>query len=412
MLQSRDMRIAMYTDAFYPYPSGVSTAVLALADELAKRGHHIFIQAPRPKNDADVSWIHPNITVHYVRSTEIFLYPDFRIGTKIPLFLDEVKKLDPDIVHVHTPLSIGLEGMLAAKRLRKPLLQTFHTYHMDQESMKLFGIHNQRIANILSAGGWRLMNAMSRLFSVTTAPSHFVENDLRAHNMPGEVIYCPNILPNHYYAPHPRRKGDVRSFLFVGRLSPEKRVHILLQSFAEVLKNNPERNIELQIIGDGPERENLVNLAFDLGIAGSVRWHGKIPHKELIDEHLYHMSDVFVTASRFETFGYTTLEAMAHGLPVIAHAYRANTELIGDTGYLVPDTESVSESIQLLADAMQQSLNEDIAEKRKSAYQRAHEYSPEKAIPLYEDAYELTQRLHPNVATVEEIDPAEIETTE
>lgn len=399
----------MYTDGFYPYAGGVSTAVLALAEELAKQGHSIFIQAPRPKGDVDTSWMHPNITVNYVRSSEVFIYPDFRIGTKMPIFIDTVKEFNPDIIHVHTPLSIGLEGILVAKRLKLPLVQTFHTYFMDQEYMRLFGIQNQRLANLFTNGGWKLMKLMSRLFSVTTAPSHYVENDLLNRNVPGAVVYCPNILPNHYFAPHPRRKGDVRSFLFVGRLSPEKRVHILLQSFAEVLKTNPDRNVELQIVGDGPDREELVNLAFDLGIARSVRWHGKIPHQELIDEHLYHMSDVFITASRFETFGYTTLEAMAHGLPVIAHAYRANTELIDDTGYLVPDTESVSESVTLLAQAMQQCLHDDIAEKRKAAYQRAQQYRPEEAIPHYEKAYDLARQLHPQTATVEEIDPSEIE---
>jgi len=388
------MRIAMYTDAFYPYASGVTTAVLALADELAKKGHHVFVQAPRPKSPVDVSWMHPNITVNYVSSTEIFIYPDFRIGTKLPIFIDTVKDFNADIIHVHTPLGIGLEGILVAKRLKLPLLQTFHTYHMDQESMKLFGIHNQRLANLLNHGGWKLMRALTRVFAVTTAPSHYVEQDLREHDLTGEIVYCPNILPNRYFAPHPRRKGDVRSFLFVGRLSPEKKVHILLQSFSRILEKNPEKNLELQIVGDGPSREALVNLAFDLGISSSVRWHGKIAHEELISEHLYHMSDVFVTASRFETFGYTTLEAMAHGLPVVAHSYRANTELIGDTGFLVPDTESEQEAIRLIAEAMQTSLETDISSLRKAAYERAHAYTPDTAIPCYEAAYQLAQQLN------------------
>lgn len=396
------MRIAMYTDAFYPYPSGVSTAVLALADELAKQGHHIFIQAPRPKNEVDISWLHSNIEVHYVRSVEVFIYPDFRIGTKNPVSIAAAKNFQPDIIHVHTPLSIGLEGILTAKRLGLPLLQTFHTYHMDQESMKLFGIHNHRLANFLNAGGWRLTRALTRIFDVTTAPSHYVENDLHVNKVPGTILYCPNILPDRYFAPHPRRKGDVRSFLFVGRLSPEKKVHVLLKSFAHVLKNNPEKNIELQIIGDGPEREVLVNLAFDLGIAGAVRWHGKIAHEELINEHLYHMSDVFVTPSRFETFGYTTLEAMAHGLPVIAHEYRANTELIGNTGFLVTDTEDEQESIILIAQAMQESLETDISEKRKQAYLRAQQYTPEEALPYYETAYQTALEIGSNKEIDEE----------
>lgn len=396
------MRIAMYTDAFYPYASGVSTAVVALAQELASRGHHIFIQAPRPKNEVDTGWLHPNIEVHYVRSIEVFIYPDFRIGTKNPISIQAVREFNADLVHVHTPLSIGLEGMLTAKRLGLPLIQTFHTYHMDQESMKLFGIHNQRLANFFSAGGWRLTRTLNRVFDVTTAPSHYVKNDLETNKVPGKIVYCPNILPDHYFAPHPRRKGDVRSFLFVGRLSPEKKVDVLLHSFARVLEKHSNRNLELQIIGDGPERESLVSLAFELGIAASVRWHGKIAHDELINEHLYHMSDVFVTASRFETFGYTTLEAMSHGLPVIALAYRANTELIGDTGFLVPDTEDEDEAIERIAQAMQESLETDISEKRKSAYQRAKQYTPDHAIPLYEEAYRQTLQIGSNKKREEE----------
>jgi 1,2-diacylglycerol 3-alpha-glucosyltransferase len=379
------MRIAMYTDAFYPVVSGVATAVLILANALAEAGHQVFVQAPSPKHEADLSFLHPNVTVKYVRAIDIVIYPDFRLGTSLPLSLSDIRDFNPDLIHVHTPLSVGLEGILVSKRLKIPLIQTFHTYFMDEETFKLIGIRNAQLGRIISRGGWRLNRVLSRLCDATIAPTEFVAADLREHGTPEPIVVCPNLLSENAYAKQTRRNQQVRSFLYVGRLSPEKRVDLLLRSFALARQKLPDT--ELIIVGDGPERQALFDLSLKLKISSHVRWFGKIPHHDLIEQRLYHLGDVFVTLSRFETFGYTTLEAMAHQLPVIALASRANTEVIGKAGFLIPDTANREAAVTAAAKKMVAVGQKDLEPLRQKAYEQAQKYSPRHLLPAYEKVY-------------------------
>lgn len=380
------MRIAMYTDAFYPFPSGVSTSVLALAEALAQQNHHVYIQAPAPKKPTDLSFLHPNIQVQFVNAIDIMIYPDFRLAARLPLFVNNIREFNPDVIHIHTPMSLGLEGILVGKRLKIPLVQTFHTYYMDEDNFRLVGIYNKQLAQILKSGGWKLFQALSRTFPVTTAPTQFVAKDLKKHKTPGKIMICPNILPDDHYALHPHPQPRAERFLYVGRLSPEKRVDLLLEAFA--LHHQAHPTSKLIIIGDGPHRPELTDLAFDLGIPAAIQWYGKIPHAELIRHRLYHLGDVFITPSRYETFGYTTLEAMAHQVPVIALASRANTEIIGDTGWLLRDTTDPGRAVKGLARLMDEAVTADLNSMRKRAYERAKLYDPAHCLSSYLAAYE------------------------
>lgn len=380
------MRIAMYTDSFFPYVSGVSTAVTILANALADAGHEIYIQAPRPKEAADLSFLHPRIVVKYVSSIDVVIYPDFRLGTRLPLFMNDIKDFAPDLIHVHTPLSVGLEGVLVSKRLKVPLVQTFHTYFMDKDALKNLGIRNEQLATLIAKGGWRFNRVLSGLCDATIAPTRYVAEDLMRHRTPGPVYICPNMLAEDVYAKQPRRNHKAKTLLFVGRLSPEKRINLLIEAYAAAREKIPD--LDLAIIGDGPERQRLFDLSLSLGISNGIRWYGKIQHQDLIGQRFYHEGDVFVTLSRFETYGYTTLEAMAHQLPVIALASKANTEVVGKAGFLVPDTTDEKKAVDAIAKKIVLVCGKDLSELRQRAYEQAMEYHPHNLLPLYEQIYE------------------------
>jgi sugar transferase (PEP-CTERM/EpsH1 system associated) len=118
----------------------------------------------------------------------------------------------------------------------------------------------------------------------------------------------------------------------VGRLDPVKDFPTLLKGFAEIKRGFP-RTI-LAIVGDGPLRENLVAIANDHGLAGSVKWLGQrrdIPA-------LLRRFDLFVQTSAFEGMSNTILEAMATGLPIVTTDTGGNSELVkkDQNGSLIP----------------------------------------------------------------------------
>ncbi len=122
--------------------------------------------------------------------------------------------------------------------------------------------------------------------------------------------------------------------LFVGRLHRNKGLDVLLRALPLIHREWPFAH--LHAVGEGPFRGDFMELARELGLGGSVTFHGYVPREEL---RRYHRSaQLGVFPSLYEPFGITILEAMASGLPTVASATGGILELIeaGTNGLLVP----------------------------------------------------------------------------
>jgi glycosyltransferase involved in cell wall biosynthesis len=127
-------------------------------------------------------------------------------------------------------------------------------------------------------------------------------------------------------------QSDATMLLSVGRLDQQKGQADLLCAVAGVHSERPD--VRLVVAGDGPERERLEELISALGLQQTVRLLG---HRRDV-EHLMDAADLFVFPSHFEGTPFAMLEAMAHGLPVVATAFGGAEEILDDgrTGILVP----------------------------------------------------------------------------
>ena len=136
--------------------------------------------------------------------------------------------------------------------------------------------------------------------------------------------------------------------LTIGRLSHQKAQDVLLKAYAKAIANAPEWR--LTIVGDGPEKPQLHELASLLGIADRVHW---IEWTDDVDS-LYRSCGIFVLPSRYEGTPNTLLEAMAHGLPVIVtNASPGPLEYVLDdaTGLVVTpdDVDQLANALMRLA---------------------------------------------------------------
>jgi len=163
--------------------------------------------------------------------------------------------------------------------------------------------------------------------------------------------------------------------LFVGRLSPEKGVHLLLEAFEGVLRRFPQAKLEMigekgacprefivdlsdderirdlgRFYGDGEYWSYLAEVMARPRLAGRVKWLAPRPHAELVRR--YQLADVLVHPSLSEAFGMTLLEGMATGLPVVASRLGGMVELVEDgrTGLLVEpgNPRALAEAIRRL----------------------------------------------------------------
>ncbi|UCF09085.1 MAG: glycosyltransferase family 4 protein [Thermoplasmata archaeon] len=155
------------------------------------------------------------------------------------------------------------------------------------------------------------------------------------------------------------------TLLFVGRLSPVKRLDMLLEALARVKKTKPE--IKLKIIGrDWGVKGQLVKLAQNLKIQDNIEFLEEIPFDELI-EH-YNRAKLFVLTSRYEAFGITIMEAIGCGTPVVVTSVGGIPEVVGNSGVLCRENpKEVAESIidVLTHEDRYNSLKERTRERRK-----------------------------------------------
>ncbi len=326
------MRVSIFTDSFLPFTSGVTYSVLNQAVELANRGHEISIFRPKPSRRTQHFEFPDRVRVFDVPfAIPVPRVPQLRVT--FPSFfssLSRLRKIDPDIVHLNTEWGCGWEGLVASRIMRKPTVGTFHTFFADPGYLKSFGLPT---FGLLQSVMWGYSVFFFNSCRQVTSPSHAVKQSLMDHGIRQEPIIIPNGIP----LPQPidwkivkrdRTRMQIHgpSFVYVGRLSPEKSLHVVLDAFALMLKRR--RRSKLIIIGDGPSKESLEKQADQLGLGSSIEFLGHIDHAELIDNRLPLLGDTFVTASKSENQPMSIIEAMSMGLPVIGAAAKGLPELV------------------------------------------------------------------------------------
>lgn len=339
------MRIAFFTDSFFPHVDGVTTYLGAVTRELIKQGHEVMVVAPRWEGVEleSVKKFVPRAQVVLVPGVRPFFYPDIKLGTPTPKSMFAVSKFKPEIVHFHTPGFMGVEATALAKLLKVPLLTTFHTYYMEPEGFSIIGIkEDSSAAKALQESLWKVSEQVHAPCDAVIAPTEYVGRDLRSRwkKVKVEVVVGGTKLDGFSNVSRRERlrkkyglaEGEV-VFLSVGRLSVEKHYDSLITSFSMMLMKYP--NARLVFVGGGLIQKELEYLVKVLGIEKAVRFIGQIPYDKLVKDNYYAIGDVFVTPSTWDTQGLSIVEAMAAGLPVVAFNYRAMPEVVGRGGVLV-----------------------------------------------------------------------------
>lgn len=165
-----------------------------------------------------------------------------------------------------------------------------------------------------------------------------------------------------------RRKKDTVDILWAGRLIYRKGLCFLLEALSLV---ETDRKFQLLLIGSGPERDNLVQKAEELGIADKVKFFNRIPYKQM--KNAYSKSDLFVFPSIRETTGTVLFEAMSNGLPVITFNQNGADMLIDDECGIKVDINQPLDKIKTdFADAIKYLVENDEAriELGHNAYER------------------------------------------
>lgn len=223
-----------------------------------------------------------------------------------------LRKLDTDVIISTRPIHNYLVSRFSRKNIKKIAWE--HSHHNNNKKY---------IKKLVSS-----CKKLDYLVSVSKELSEFYERYLGKKS-----IYIQNCLD---YIPSKISKLDDKNIISIGRLSKEKGFDDLLRLFKKISLKYPDW--KLNIVGDGMEKNKLLDLAKELKLGDKVLFHG-YQNKEYINE-LFKDSSIYVMTSHTESFGLVLIEAMSYGIPCISYtsAQGAN-EIISDgvNGYLIKD---------------------------------------------------------------------------
>lgn len=343
------MKIAVFSDSYRPYTSGVVRSIDTFGAQWIKQGHQVYLFAPRyyravvgPKgaSTGDQSMANESITrIFRFWSIPMPTAGGFHVALPLSFRLGRVlQRLGIDVVHSHSPFSMGQLAAFAARHIGVPLIFTHHTMYHEY-------VHYVPGAQLLWGNATlRYVGAYCRKADVVIAPTpdvgRFIAEKYRI--APERVRAIPTGIALEEYVCDDRgwlrrripELGDDPVLLSVGRLCREKNAAFLVDAFAQLRRYGVQAR--LVFVGDGPDRERLAEKARAMQVADRVHFAGLLSKPEVI--RAYHGADLFVIASTTETQGLVTLEAMAAGLPVVGVDATGTRDMVEDgvQGSLVP----------------------------------------------------------------------------
>jgi len=159
---------------------------------------------------------------------------------------------------------------------------------------------------------WGVSKKIFDYCDVIISPAEIIKKELIANNHKGKIVVISNGIDTKKFKSRVRAKTNFK-MLYAGRLSPEKKVDVVIRAFAKVIERFNEA--ELIIVGDGKVKNDLKKLAKELKLSKKIKFIGSVNREKLVD--YYKKSDLFVTASEMEVQPLTILEAMSCSLPIV-----------------------------------------------------------------------------------------------
>lgn len=338
-------RIAIFTDSYLPYNSGVVHSIQTLDHELSSTGHEVFIFAPRyPKCDNREEKVFRFISLPSPTNLDYYFAIPLSRHLKTTL-----KKMQPDVIHVHHPFTLGRMGMNYARQLGIPVVYTFHTlYEYYSHYLPLPQNPAKQIIRKIC------LNFGNRCDFIVT-PTAAARDYLRQLGVTTPVKVIPTGIKAEEFTAadagwlrrqyHIKRQEKI--LLCVGRLGKEKNSDFIVKCFARIVRDFPATRLVL--VGKGPQEKELKRLAQKLGIRDKVTFTGLLAKDEVIK--CYCDADIFVFASVSETQGLVIPEAKSAGLPVVAVRANGVSEMVQDgiDGFLTGlSMETFTAKIKLL----------------------------------------------------------------
>lgn len=353
------MRVALVTGIWPPDVGGPATHGPELARFLVARGHGVTAVTMGDSSPTD-------------RPCPVRVVPrdrPFPVRYGRVAFEAGRAARDADVVYASATYAAAAAGALTARRplvaklVQDPAYERAQRYGLFRGSLEAFQHDTRPALRALRAA----RTAVVRAAHTVIVPSAYLGEIAASWGIPPERLeVVPNATP--LAAIPDDVEVDPSTLVFVGRLSPAKAVHVLIDAVARL------DGVRLIVIGDGPERARLESQARAAGLNGRIVFEGSKPREDVL--RTLAGAQAAVLSSAYENLPHAAVEALAAGTPVVATAVGGVPEVVHDeeNGLLVPPG-----SPEALADALRRLVHEPGLRDRLAAGAResAAAYEPE-----------------------------------
>lgn len=389
------MNVVIFTDTYYPETNGIAVTTKTLVDVLKNNGHQVLVVTAIynnkiPTNENNIYYI------SFPKRKKRSLFTTISVFNNY--IFRHIKAFKPDLIHNQTNGQIGQLGRYTANKLNVPFIYTYHSHYEEYAPYVESGMINRMIR----ARERKYLRKMMNISTEFIAPSLKIKNYLRKKGVDKYInVITTGIDINKWEiteavikdTKHLRKKYEIpdetKVLMYVGALSEEKNLDLLINSYAKYLSGEPSVDTRLLIVGEGDQQPVLEGLVEQLGIKDKVIFAGKVNHDKM--KSYFAFVDLFVTASTSETQSVSTMESMAARCLVLVKDDETLSSLIDrdKNGFIFNDDISFVEEV----DHVLSMTPEETEKVKKAAYKTiAANYSLDKFYEKIVEVYDRAQR--------------------
>ncbi len=316
------MKICDVTQFYSPVSGGVKRYISEKRKHVVEHTrdeHHLIVPGPATRYERD-----GRLHLHTIQSPRLDFfsrYPSrYRLILNTRLVMDMLDDIRPDIIESGDPYHVAWTALRAGEQTHASVFGFYHSHFPEAYLRTALKYGGSWVRNAVLSFAEDYIVKLYTKFAATLVPSEPLRALLYSWGVTNAVTLNLGV-DTHAFQPIPRsddlRKSldlpkDRRVLLYVGRLSPEKNIGMLLAAFEALNERHPNR-YHLVIVGDGPLRRVLPATRHR---TGALTWRAHVQDSAKLADY-YHAADLFIHPGVCETFGLVVLEAQACGLPCV-----------------------------------------------------------------------------------------------
>lgn len=316
------MKICDVTQFYSPVSGGVKRYISEKRRHVVEQTrdeHHLIVPGNVTRHERE-----GRLHLHTIRSPRLDFfsrYPSrYRLILNTRLVLDLLDDIRPDVIESGDPYHVAWTALRAGRELHAPVFGFYHSHFPEAYLRTALKYGGNWLRDAVLSYAQDYIVRLYSLFTATLVPSEHLRQVLHGWGVTNTATLNLGV-DTAAFRPAPHNNAlrdelglprDKKILLYVGRLSPEKNIEMLLAAYETLHARHPN-TYHLVIVGDGPLRRILPATRHR---TGALTWRSYIQDNSQLARY-YHAADLFIHPGICETFGLVVLEAQACGLPCV-----------------------------------------------------------------------------------------------